>query len=180
MDRDPGPPLPAEVLYLDYAGPPYPSLSRLAAVPVVGALLKRLTSDSIFRRHPRDAEYMRNLVTHAHGAQYVQRVQQVTNPHDLDRHALKALCAVVLLWRDGNGTGWLPIELHVLRYRAEGARVLVLNGRRRQFELTPSAWAAYLLRRFLGKSLAAEALFVVAFVIATPFLFVWDRAQGRR
>jgi hypothetical protein len=180
MDHDSGPPSPADILYLDYTGSPYPVLSRWSSVPGLGTLLGRLTDDSVFRRHPRDARYMRELVGHAHGGQYLERVRQVSGPRDLDAKALSSLRAVVLLWRDGNGTGWLPIERHVLRHTSGNARVLVLNGRRRQFELTPAARRAYLLRRFLGKSFVVEAAFFVGFLITSPFLFAWDQVRGHR
>ena len=63
---------------------------------------------------------------------------------------------------------------------ARGTRVLVLNGRQRLFELTPSTWRAYLLRRALEKSFIFEGVFAVVFLIGTPFLIVWDWMRGRR
>jgi hypothetical protein len=152
----------------------------LVKVPGVGAFVGRLSDDSIFRRHPRDTQYMRDLVAHAHGAEYVPRIREVTRAKALGREALGDRRAVVLLWRDGNGTGWLPLESRVMRYKSPTTRVLVLNGRRRQFELTGNAWAAFLLRRFMGKSLIVEALFAVAFVVSSPLLAAWDRARGHR
>src|SRR5690349_21581840 len=107
---DDKPPSPEEVLYVDYVGHPYPLLKKLTGVPGMGAFVNRLTDDSEFRRHPRDSAYMRELIRHAHGDEYVSRVQQVTDPDQLDGRALRRLRAVVLLWRDGNGTGWFPIE----------------------------------------------------------------------
>jgi hypothetical protein len=179
-DQDLAPPQPKEILYVDYTGSPYPQLSRWSRVPGVGAFVSRLTDDSMFRRHPRDAAYMRDLVRHAHGEEYADRIRQVSGPEGLDEGVLRSLRAIVLLWRDGNGTGWRPIERRVLRHISGSARVLVLNGRRRQFELTPGARRAYLLRRALGKSFVVEAAFFVGFVLTSPFLLLWDQARGHR
>jgi hypothetical protein len=172
-----GPPTPSAVLYLDHTGPPYPNLSKL---PGMGALVRRLTDDSNFRRHPRDASYMSQLVKETHGDAYTSRIRQIADRDALAGLPLDNLSAIVLLWRDGNGTGWLPIERHVMRNKPARADVVVLNGRRRQFELTPAVWRAYRLRRFLGKSLIVEAGFFVAFVLTAPFLFAWDVARGYR
>jgi hypothetical protein len=180
MDRDSGPPQPAEILYLDYTGSPYPFLSRWSRVPGVGAFVSRLTDDSIFRRHPRDAAYMRDLVRHAHGEEYAGRIRQINGADAIDEGMLRSLRAIVLLWRDGNGTGWSPIERRVFRNVSGSARVLVLNGRRRQFELTPRARRAYLVRRALGKSFVVEAAFLVGFLVTSPFLLLWDQARGHR
>ena len=177
MDADEKPPSPEEVLYLDYVGHPYPLFSR---IPGLGAVVNRLTADSIQRRHPREADYMLALIRQAHGDEYVARVQPITHADQVDSRALRRLRAVVLLWRDGNGTGWFPIERRVFSGISGDARLLVLNGRRRQFELTRRAWSSYLMRRALGKSLIAEAMFTVWFVVATPFLFTWDLLRGHR
>ena len=177
-DHNSAPPEPAEILYLDYTGSPYPYLSRWNHVPGIGNLVRRLTDDSMFRRHPRDAAYMRDLVQHAHGEEYAARVRPITGQDDIDVGLLRSLRAIVLLWRDGNGTGWTQIERRVLRSISSSARVLVLNGRRRQFELTPSTRRAYLLRRVLGKSFIVEAAFFVGFAVTSPFLLLWDQARG--
>jgi len=177
---DDKPPSPEEVLYVDYVGHPYPLLKRLTGVPGVGAFVKRLTADSIFRRHPREADYMRDLVRHAHGEEYASRIQQITEADQLDRRALRRFRAVVLLWRDGNGTGWFPIERRVFGEISGEARLLVLNGRRRQFELTRRAWSAFLMRRAVGKSLIPETMFTLWFVVTSPFLLTWDLLRGHR
>ena len=123
---------------------------------------------------------MVDLVRQAHGPEYAARIQQITEADQLDGRMLRKLRAVVLLWRDGNGTGWFPIERRVFGEVNGDARLLVLNGRRRQFELTRSVWSAYLMRRAVGKSLIPETLFTLFFVVTSPFLLTWDLLRGHR
>jgi hypothetical protein len=123
---------------------------------------------------------MLDLIRQAHGDEYASRVQQITDANQLDRRALRKARAVVLLWRDGNGTGWFPIERRVFGDINGDARLLVLNGRRRQFELTRRAWSSYVMRRAIGKSLIPETLFMLWFVVTSPFLMTWDLLRGHR
>lgn len=61
-----------------------------------------------------------------------------------------------------------------------GARLFVLNGRGRSFELTGSRWRGVQWRRFLQKYLIGEILFVIGFGAITPWMIVWDWLHGRK
>lgn len=54
---------------------------------------------------------------------------------------------IVLLWPDGDGLGWSPIERRVWRAKRPDAAVSVLNGRRRAFALTKMLWLRFQARR---------------------------------
>ena len=168
------------VVAIEYFGHPYPGLARLVERIGGGALrgfLEKLTIDSISRRNPRNRDYMRALMASAG----FSNPQLLTADADgsLDRGSLQQATTIVLLWPDGNGTGWRSIEQQVFSQTPNTTRIVVLNGRRRQFELSRSSWLGYLGRRALEKSLLAEAAFFVVFVMTSPFLVVWDRLRGR-
>lgn len=100
--------------------------------------------------------------------------------HDLRRDQVRAATEIVLLWPDGNGYGWLVTECKVLAWKAHGARLLVLNGRRRFFALTPGRWLAYGLRRLAERFWMGELVFSLCFVVISPPLVVWDWVRGHR
>jgi hypothetical protein len=171
-----------EILYVDYNAPAYPTLDRI--VRRIGSdrlrsLLRRLDFDSISRRNPRSQQYMGKLISERHvgGRSAVISLGPEAGAKEAARIAEAG--RVVLLWRDGNGTGWSRLERFVFRHRAEGASVWVLNGRRREFELTPSVRRSLLFRRFLEKSFLAEFSMVVVFAVASPVLVCWDLLRGK-
>jgi hypothetical protein len=85
---------------------------------------------------------------------------------------------IVLLWPDGNGMGWFRIERKVFRAKNATARVYVLNGRKRLFELQRRLWRGYRVRRFLEKSFLLESGVLVVFLLTAPVLALWDIAFG--
>lgn len=171
-------------LYIDYVGPPYPVLSRAADSSVCPASIKRglnlVFRDSVIRRNPRTADYMSQRVAERYGADAAARIQPIAKGTDLDLEAVRRASHIVLLWRDGNGTGCHGIERILLAQRGPKTPVTVLNGRRRQFELTPRTRRAYLLRRGLAKSFLLEAIAFVIFWLITPALAGWDLIRKQR
>jgi hypothetical protein len=180
MRDDAGPAVgPTEAI--EYWGHPYPYLSRL--VERLGSsggrrLLDKLTIDSISRRNPRNRDYMRALVA-TEGLSEADVVVADAKAPAVDPNRLKSAATILLLWPDGNGTGWWPVEQQVFRETPRTARILVMNGRRRRFELSTGCWFGYLLRRVVEKSLAGELAFFAVFVVTSPFLVAWDRLRGR-
>jgi len=85
---------------------------------------------------------------------------------------------IILLWPDGNGMGWSSIERKVIRAKNATARVYVLNGRRRLFELQRRIWRGYKVRRFLEKSFLLESGVLVVFLLTAPILALWDLVIG--
>ena len=86
---------------------------------------------------------------------------------------------IVLLWPDGNGTGWSRLERTILDEKRPSARVIVLNGRRRRFELDRTRWRRFRARRFVQKALVGELVFGLLFVVVTPWLWLADLVRGR-
>jgi len=171
-----------ETLFIDYGGPAYPTVERLTrslGVPSVSKIANKLVFDSDSRRNPRTAEYMRD-VAGSLGHEPGPRITHVTAASDLDRHAVEQASAIVLLWRDANGSGWGPIERVVLAHKSPQVPVKVINGRRRSFELTPMVRRGYLVRRLVEKSLFVEMLLFAGLAATTPFVFLWDAVAGPR
>ncbi len=87
---------------------------------------------------------------------------------------------VVLLYPDAIGLGFGAIERQVLRNRTRNGRTRVLNGRKRDFLLTPTVRRGLRLRRILERTMAGELLFALVFLAATPLMLGIDLVRGRR
>ena len=170
--------MPDTSLYIDYEGHPYPQLERLVSGSGSARLtrfLNRLRLDSDSRRNPRTAEYMDRVSAHEHRPPIVR----IRGSRDLDAAKVAAAREIVLLWRDANGCGWSAIERTVLRHKHRDCFVRVINGRRRQFELTPDVRRSFRVRRAIEKSLLPEACLAILFLAASPCLVGWDALRGR-
>jgi hypothetical protein len=169
---------PSPVLFVNNEGPAYPRLERFRGPSFLGKAITRLLYDSEFRRNPRTRAYMLQLVDATHGRD-AGTVADVDLQRELDVDAIRRARTIVLLWRDGNGCGWSRIERSIFRHKAGDAKVVVLNGRRREFDLDPALWRSYRVRRFLEKSLLPEMGMFLMFWIVAPVIAGWDAARGR-
>lgn len=170
-----------KTLYIDFSGPAYPLLERIVSATSSSALktfVRRLSLDSASRRNPRSGEYM-NLLAAERDAHPDDVWIHLEDTSTLPAMPLDGVERVVLLWRDGNGTGWRTVERHVFANKAPGARVDVLNGRRRAFELTPALWRGYLTRRFVEKSLVPDMAIAAMLLTLSPVIIGWDLIRGR-
>lgn len=104
----------------------------------------------------------------------------VVEAGELDRVDWKAVRDVVFLWPDAIGVGWRGIEGDVFRRLPASARVMVLNGRRRYFNMREHGRAGFLWRRTLDKTFAFEFVFLAGFLLGSPVLALVDRVRGRR
>ena len=171
-----------DTLFIDYSGPAYPTVERFSrglGVPLVSRIVNKLVFDSDSRRNPRTPDYMRDAAARL-GNHADPPITRVNAASDLDRHAVAKASAIVLLWRDANGSGWAPIERVVLANKSPQVPVTVVNGRRRSFELTPAVRRGYLVRRLVEKTLVVEMLLFVGLAASTPFVFLWDAVAGPR
>ena len=129
-----------------------------------------------FKSNPRSASAMKQLF---HETWPDGRFVDVSKNKGWRREA--ADCeTVVLLYPDAIGLGFGAIERQVLRNRARNNRARVLNGRKRDFLLTPSARRGLRLRRMLERTMAGELLFGFVFLVATPLMLSFDLVRGRR
>jgi hypothetical protein len=159
----------SDAVFIQYCGPVYPGLAR-----VLGSrnrLIAALSTHIAHNGRCRITEYM-NALAAEHGA---REVRGVTRASELP--SVTAGAEVVLLWTDANGIGCSPLERALYR---SGARIWVLNGRRRLFELTPGRRRLLQCRRALEKYMLGEALFTIVFFLITPGLVAWDAVRGRR
>jgi hypothetical protein len=88
--------------------------------------------------------------------------------------------AVILLYPDGNGMGWRPLERRLSRV---GAPTVVLNGRRRLFLLDAATRRSLLMRRCVERSWVLESAAIVAVVPVGLLLAGYDAIAsfaGRR
>lgn len=139
--------------------------------PVVNLISKAIH----FKRNPRDLDYMQFLLS-----QTIKLDFKVIDAKDLSADRLKGVEEVVLLWPDGNGYGWFGTEKRIFSLKERTTKVTVLNGRRRYFHLSSILWISYLVRRFLERFWIGEIIFSILFLIISPFLVIWDLAQGHR
>ena len=78
------------------------------------------------------------------------------------------------------GLGFGALERQVLRRRRKSGGVRIMNGRKRDFLLTPRVRRGLLFRRILERTMAGEALFALVFIVATPLMLSFDLVRGRR
>ena len=128
-----------------------------------------------FKSNPRSASAMEQLF---HETWPDGRFVNVSKTKGWRREA--ADCeTVVLLYPDAIGLGFGAIERQVLRNRRGRHRARVLNGRKRDFLLTPPVRRGLRLRRMLERTMAGELLFVLVFLVATPLMLSLDLVRGR-
>jgi hypothetical protein len=166
------------VVYVRHNGPAYPSIAsfgRLLRIRLVQRVIAKLEGHVEYRRNPREWPYMEELLR----AQQRFESGQLKRSSELGSIDWSAVREIVLLWPDGNGLGWAQVERQIFRRIPSGAKVTVLNGRRRAFQLERTLWLQYLWRRFLEKTFAADLILTAVFLASTPVLAVWDRLRGR-
>lgn len=129
-----------------------------------------------FKSNPRSASAMKQLFHETWpGGHFVD----VSKTKGWRREAVDC-DIVVLLYPDAIGLGFGTIERQVLRNRARNSRARVLNGRKRDFLLTPSVRRGLRWRRMLERTMAGELLFALVFLAATPLMLSFDLVRGRR
>ncbi len=134
-----------------------------------------LCKASSYKRNPRDERYMNSLVTKL----FTDNCQWI-DARSLRPEFLKNAREVVLLWPDGNGYGWFRVERRIFAWKDENCKVMVLNGRRRYFQLNLGLWTTYLVRRCLERFWVGELGFIVIFMLVSPVITAWDLSRGRK
>lgn len=136
---------------------------------------------ALWRRHllanaaVRDREYMLALFnSHFPNSRSITIIDK-----NLPAHEIESADNLVLLFPDSLGLDFGAVERSIAS-RWPAKRLFALNGRRRFFRLDPQMRRRIALRRFIEKSRLPEVAFVVAFLVATPFLALIDLARGRR
>jgi hypothetical protein len=150
---------------------------------VVGVLAQPLTADAAVGRYrravawkanPRTPEYMRALLAEAAPGGVVAEASPGL------RETLCGAETVILLYPDAIGLGWEGVERAVLAAAPPGARIEVLNGRRRRFAFDASARRALRARRVLERTMLVEALAAPVIIGLAPVLWLVDAVRGRR
>ena len=147
----------------------------LAAGTADTSRLRRAIQRTVdFKRNPRSAAYMSALASHV--GRDTWTVVQAGAVTDAE---IAQASQLVLLWPDANGFGWSQLSRRVFRQKRSDARVSVLNGRGRFFELTPSARRRFAVRRLIQRTWVGEAAFmIIGLAISIP-LAAWDAVRGR-
>lgn len=143
---------------------------------LLARLVAKYSRAVMFKANPRDAAYMRALFAE----RYADGRFVAVEDDDGWRGQLAGAKTVVLLYGDAIGIGFGPLEAAVRPALAPGTGLRALNGRRRDFALTPSVLRGLRLRRVIERAMLGEWLAVAAFLIATPPLLIFDLARGRR
>jgi len=137
------------------------------------SIISRLNAFHHARTNPRSFEYMKEVISTRLRSSGSAPVNDLSVLPPLEKFE-----QIILLWPDGNGMGWSSIERKVIRAKNATARVYVLNGRRRLFELQRRIWRGYKVRRFLEKSFLLESGVLVVFLVTAPILALWDFVIG--
>jgi len=134
-----------------------------------------LCKASNYKRNPRNLAYTRALVTQTLGEGCL-----IVKARHLSESRLKDADEIVLLWPDSNGYGWFGVERRILAWKKKHSKIMILNGRRRCFNLSRSLWIMYLLRRFMERFWIGEIIFSLFFLCISPFLMLWDFIRGKQ
>ena len=132
------------------------------------------------RRNPRNLAYMKHLTQRVFPDFDQDRWVVIEDGCNLPRMDWRVVEDIVLLWPDGNGTGWTAIERELFRQKLPSAQVNILNGRGRLFVLNRTEWFGFRWKRLLEKSLVFELVFALVFIFITPWLVIWDLMRGKR
>ena len=128
-----------------------------------------------YRANPRSADEMQNLLVERFpGTRFAE-----VDAGSLDAAVPTDATRIVLLFPDATGLGCAWMARTAAR-RAPNASLIVLNGRRRQFELDGRSRLALAGRRFLERTMMVEFVAGGVILIATPFLLVFDFVRGRK
>jgi hypothetical protein len=129
-----------------------------------------------YKANPRSEDYMKALFHQAYpDAEYVN----ADTSSDLAGLVRRAM-SIVLLYPDSTGLGFNRIEAIVSRNAGKEIPVQVLNGRCRKFIWDRRAKQDLMLRRFIERFMLGEIAITVFFLIATPFLLLFDLIRGKK
>jgi hypothetical protein len=159
--------------------PGYPFLERIASTSIgkwwIFWPFKELIRGNRIRRNPKDLEYMKYVLRSAYENAEIVQIGQCD---DLRRIPLESQEEIVLLWPDGNGYGWNRVERYIFRHKNPQSKITVVNGRRRIYIFNKSRRFVFLILRFLEKFFVIEFVFMLFFILITPFLLLFDLLRG--
>ena len=118
------------------------------------------------RSNPRSKEYMLELLQEKFPGTELIDLEQPCSPGK-----------VILLYPDAIGLGWEKIERR-LKIHNQNQKLMVLNGRRRVFEFTPSIRRTLLLRRFLEMTFLPEILLMPFVLFYGALVATKDKFSG--
>lgn len=113
------------------------------------------------RSNPRSKEYMLKLLQEKFPGAEIVDLEQPRSPG-----------RIILLYPDSIGLGWRKIEKKIA---AQTQELIVLNGRRRIFDLTSSTHKQLLLRRFLEMTFLPEILLTPFILLYGAFITIKDK-----
>jgi hypothetical protein len=125
-----------------------------------------------FKRNPRNLEYMKNLANKKFDNNY-----ELIDGYKLSKNDLIKISQtnkIVLLWENSNGYHWFNIERKIFSLKNKDAKIMILNGRKRYFELNKQTWFRYLFVRNFERFWVGEILFTILFIIISPIIVIWD------
>jgi hypothetical protein len=142
----------------------------------------RRTPTSLWRRlvvhkaNPRSADYMASRFAERYPEGKLVRIDAARHvvPH------LGAQDAVVILYPDAIGLGFGRLERGVGRAITGTTTMRVLNGRRREFELTPTARRRLRVRRAMERTMFLEVAVTPLVVLAGVGAMAFDLVRDRR
>lgn len=118
-----------------------------------------------FRANPRPIEYMLTLLQE----RFPDAI--LLTPDQIPQEAMH----IVLLYPDSIGMGWLLTELRCMQ---KSRSCIVINGRKRQFNLNLITWIKLLVKRGLEKTFLPELFFAPILLLVGGLLACKDQFLG--
>lgn len=85
---------------------------------------------------------------------------------------------VYLFYPDALGLGWFNIERVLLK--STSAKIIIINGRKRMFELNKSSIKKLTTHRFIERSWIPETLLIMVLIPLSLLLFMLDFLKGKQ
>ena len=128
-----------------------------------------------YKSNPKSREYMLGMVKERY-----PNVEILEFPFcEKDTALLREADEVILLYPDAIGLGFGAVEKFIVGIKKPETAIKVLNGRKRFFLFNLKIRRQLRRRRFLEWTMLPELIFMVFFVIFTPFMYLFDAMRKR-
>ncbi len=128
-----------------------------------------------FKANPRKPDYMKKLFKEHFPDGEFLNIDECDNW----KQKLQNADRIVLLFPDATGLRSGTIRTAVTQSQPCDETPVVLNGRKRLFQLNTETKRKLMVRRYLEKGMVFEFCALMVFVTVTPFITLYDWMRGR-
>lgn len=129
-----------------------------------------------FKSNPKNLDYLKMILKNKINDFEIVTIKNESglNTIDFDKYD-----EIVLLYPDSIGLGWRNVENLLFKKTDEMKNICMINGRGRTIIFNKVNLFSLRVRRFLEKTLLAEIIFTLFFVVFTPVLLIRDLFNGK-